>query len=93
MDYNKYGDAIPSLRQLCTGILLRETRRVANGKLDEDSPPDSFILKCFANHFEDVGQREGRTLDPILSYEEMVDYARWYLSDESVLGSGLPHPN
>lgn len=93
MHYDKDGIEIPSLRGLCDAILLRETRRVTNGKLDEYSPPDSFILKCFARHFELVGQAEGRTLDPILSYEEMVDYARWYLSDESVLGSGEPHPN
>lgn len=73
------------LRIICGIAIASEKKRqmrIANGKTDEK---DSFdVMSMFRNHFAKIGVHQNKEMDGILGYEDMIDYAKWYISGEDI---------
>jgi hypothetical protein len=74
------------LRIIC-GIAIASDKkrqiRIANGKADE---ADGFdVMRMFREHFAKVAVKQNSEMDGILGYEDMVDYAKWYISGDDIV--------
>ena len=74
------------LKIICGMIVAYENRRktlVAKGESVDDRGSD--LMGMFRKHFNKVAVKQGSDMDGILGYEDMVDYAQWYISGEGII--------
>jgi hypothetical protein len=61
----------------------QKKKRLANGVSTDDASPN--IMGMFRQHFAKVAVKQNSEMDAILGYEDMVDYAKWYVSGETII--------
>lgn len=74
------------LRVLCNALVAYDKlskKRLAKG-VSVDDAGDSLVV-MFRQHFAKVSLRQGSDMDAVLGYDDMVDYAKWYVSGEPVI--------
>ena len=74
------------LKILCNMLISYEDKRMTlgvNGVCKDNREPD--IMGMFHKHFKKVSIKQGSDMDGILGYEDMLDYAKWYVSGESII--------
>jgi hypothetical protein len=74
------------LKALCHNLVNYHNAKLAQfskGELGENRA--SELMNDFRNHFAKVSLKQGTDMDSILGYEDMLDYAKWYVSGESII--------
>lgn len=75
------------LRVLCRTLLASEEARLSAVKqgMKELSEPSHTLVYAMKMHFEKVAKEQGTDMDGILGYEDMLDYAKWYVSGQPII--------
>lgn len=74
------------LKILCNAIIMsHDSKKSAKAKGVKIDDSGEEFLALFRNHFAEVSIRQNSEMDSILEYEDMLDYARWYVSGESII--------
>lgn len=74
------------LKALCHQLIDYDNAKLAHfskGELGENKA--SELMNNFRYHFAKVSVKQGTDMDTILGYEDMLDYAKWYVSGESII--------
>lgn len=74
------------LKALCHSLINYHNAKLAQfskGELGENR--SSELMNEFRNHFAKVSLKQGTDMDGILGYEDMLDYAKWYVSGASII--------
>ena len=74
------------LKVLCKALIVShdsQSRAKAKGVKIDDSGEEFMVM--FRQHFAKVSLKQGSDMDGVLGYDDMVDYAKWYVSGEPVI--------
>lgn len=74
------------LKIICSMLIASDNKRktlIANGESVDSKGPD--IMAMFKQHFKKVSVKQRSEMDDILGYEDMLDYAKWYVSGEDIV--------
>lgn len=74
------------LKALCYSLINYDKAKLAHFAKGELGPNrHSELMNEFRHHFAKVSVKQGTDMDAILDYEDMLDYAKWYVSGESII--------
>jgi hypothetical protein len=74
------------LKILCKALIMSHdsmSRAKENGVKVDDSGEE--FMNMFRQHFAKVSIKQNSEMDSILEYEDMLDYAKWYVSGEAII--------
>ena len=74
------------LKALCHSLINYHNAKLthfSNGELGDKRA--SELMNEFRYHFAKVSVKQGNDMDAILGYEDMLDYAKWYVSGEAII--------
>ena len=74
------------LKILCNALIMShdsQSRAKAKGVKIDDSGEE--FMNMFRQHFAKVSIKQNSEMDSILEYEDMLDYAKWYVSGEAII--------
>jgi hypothetical protein len=79
------------LRILCNMFIAAHNKKVASDANSEPSKREPIdFMSMFRQHFARVAVKQHSEMDGILGYEDMLDYAKWYVSDSDILEKQSP---
>lgn len=74
------------LKVLCKALIMsHDSHQTAKKKGIKISDSGEEFMNMFRQHFAKVSIKQNSEMDAILEYEDMLDYAKWYVSGEAII--------
>lgn len=73
------------LKILCSLLIASDKKRKTKTAGKDNSGANDFdVLQHIRNHFTKVSLNQNTEMDSVLGYDDMLDYAKWYMSGKDV---------
>lgn len=75
------------LRHYCNNLVKHSLKKIPEDSVKRYAYECEKInlLQSLAEHFDGVAKQQKHEVDSILGYDDMVDYAKWYLSNTPII--------